>query len=221
MTLIPTQLRALFIFLFFPLFLHTLPAQRFFEGEVTYRIKYQSDDSRMSTAQLRQDGGEGLIVSWKKGLLHEKYKGGFVSQAFYSPEEVRLYIKMDESDPLLWHWKDASTSDEKLLSMTRIRDAAEVNGLMCDELRVVTEEGAVSYWYHRKYRVKARKLRKCKHNNWGQVYRKMRAVPQRIIMESTPGVKVSLELQKIENKAIPDERFQLPENAKTVSLQDF
>lgn len=131
--------------------------------------------------------------------------GQSLTLQLYNGRQNRLYTKTPASDTL--YWFDASANADTVLSYTIKKAAAVVLGNSCDAVVMKTAAGSTTIYYSAKYPIDPSLYKNHLYSNWAFYTGKARAVPLKIVLETT-GFRMESTAVEIKKLELPPAFFQ-------------
>lgn len=182
-----------------------------FEGKIIYSNKYKSKTTTMPDDQFTFMMGTTQEFSIKGGDYKSSLNGKLVQWQIYINQDNKLYTKMSNVSSILW--KDASISDNEVLTSEINKNVIEILGYMCDELVLTCKSGVQKFYFNSALKVDPALYANHKFLNWNEVMLKSNALPLKIILGTA---QFDLESIAVEIKPMVLDKtlFELPGDSK-------
>lgn len=186
-----------------------------FEGEIIYQNSFINKNSKLTDQQWLSMFGSNQEYYIKKGNYKSVTNGSRVQWQLYINSDNKLYIKMSNSETILWN--DGSVNTDEVLSSVVNKGVIEILGYKCDELIMTCKSGIQKYYFNSKFSVDTKLYVNHKYGNWYDYLLKANALPLKIIIENA---QFTMESRAIEIKPmqLDDKLFTLPTDAKMAKI---
>jgi hypothetical protein len=202
--------KAFFLLLTICLFLSAIGQP--FEGEIIYHNVIKSKIPNVTDEQLSMALGTTQEYYIKNGNYKSVTNGKVVQWQLYVNADNKLYLKMANSDTLLWN--DARANPDEVLGSELKKGVAEILGYTCDEVILTCKSGTQKYYFSQKLPVDPKLFVNHKYANWYDFLSRSKALPLKIEMESEQYTLES-EATSVKPMHLDDKLFQLAPDAKT------
>lgn len=179
---------------------------QFFEGQVTYKNKFTSKTSRISSTQLDSIMGTKQEYLIKGGFYKSFLNGYSISYSQYDYRLNRVYLKRFKVDTLNWFNADINT--DTLRDYQIKAKAGKVLGLDCDVIIMRTKTGTTTIFFSKKYKIDVSKYKRHNYENWQFYLEKCGALPLKTIIE-TPTFMMESTAIKVETIKLEDSYFSI------------
>jgi hypothetical protein len=195
------------------LFLSTITAFcQPFEGKITYTNTFKTKNTKISDQQWTTMLGSNQEYFIKGGDYKSITNGTFVQWQQYSNAENRLYIKMANTETLLWN--DGSIQGDEVLKVEINKKVTEILGYKCDEVILTCKSGVQKYYFNSKLAVKTKLFANHKFGNWFDYLSNSNALPLKSIIDTAQFTMESIATEVKPMKLDP-KMFELPAGVKT------
>jgi hypothetical protein len=182
-----------------------------FEGQVTYKNEYKSQNPKMTDAQWNSMMGTTQVYVIEGRDYKSSTNGTFFQWQLYRGAENKLYSKMSNSPAILYN--DASVNSDSVLKVEHNREVAEILGYKCDELVLTCKSGRQKYYFSPKLSVDPQLFSNHKFGNWHKYLSIARALPLKTIV-STEQFTLESVATEVKPMEVDDKVLQLPADSK-------
>lgn len=200
-----------FTFLIATLFAITSFGQTF-EGKIVYKNSYKSKMPNVTGEQFTTMMGSVQEYYIKKGDYKSIINGSFFQWQLYANKDNKLYIKMGNSDTLLWN--DGATNPDEILKAEVNKGVTDILGYKCDELILTCKSGIQKYYFNTKLSVDTKLFVNHKFGNWYDFLSKSNSLPLKCIVDNAQFTLESVATE-VKQMKLDNTFFELPANAKT------
>jgi len=183
-----------------------------FEGKIIYANAFKSKNAQITDQQWNAMLGTTQEYSIKEGDYKSITNGTFVQWQQYSNKDNKLYIKMANSEILLWN--DGSIQGDEVLKVELNKKVTEILGYKCDELILTCKSGIQKYYFNSKLSVDAKLFANHKFGNWFDYLSKSNSLPLKSIIDTAQFTMTSTATE-IKPMKLDIKMFELPAGAKT------
>jgi hypothetical protein len=195
------------------LFLSTISAiSQSFEGKITYTNTFKTKNTKITDQQWTAMLGSSQEYFIKDGDYKSITNGTFVQWQQYRNAENRLYIKMANTETLLWN--EGSIQGDEVLKVEVNKKVTEILGYKCDEVILTCKSGIQKYYFNSKLSVNAKLFANHKFGNWFDYLSKSNALPLKSIIDTAQFTMESIATEVKPTKLNP-KMFELPAGVKT------
>lgn len=195
------------------LFLSTITAFcQSFEGKITYSNTFKTKNTKITDQQWTAMLGSSQEYFIKDGNYKSITNGTFVQWQQYINAENRLYIKMANTETLLWN--DGSIQGDEVLKVEVNKKVTEILGYKCDEVILTCKSGIQKYYFNSKLAVNTKLFANHKFGNWFDYLSKSNALPLKSIIDTAQFTMESIATEVKPTKLDP-KMFELPAGVKT------
>jgi hypothetical protein len=195
------------------LFLSTISAiSQSFEGKITYSNTFKTKNTKITDQQWAAMLGSNQEYFIKDGDYKSITNGTFVQWQQYINAENRLYIKMANTETLLWN--DGSIQGDEVLKVEVNKKVTEILGYKCDEVILTCKSGIQKYYFNSKLAVNTKLFANHKFGNWFDYLSKSNALPLKSIIDTAQFTMESIATEIKPSKLDP-KMFELPAGVKT------
>ncbi|WP_281298568.1 hypothetical protein [Flavobacterium limnophilum] len=195
------------------LFLSTITAfSQNFEGKISYANAFKSKNAQITDQQWAAMLGTTQEYSIKGGDYKSITNGTFVQWQQYSNKDNKLYIKMANSEILLWN--DGSIQGDEVLKVELNKKVTEILGYKCDELILTCKSGVQKYYFNSKLSVDAKLFANHKFGNWFDYLSKSNSLPLKSIIDTAQFTMESIATE-VKPMKLEAAMFELPAGVKT------
>jgi hypothetical protein len=195
------------------LFLSTISAiSQSFEGKITYANTFKTKNTKITDQQWAAMLGSNQEYFIKDGDYKSITNGTFVQWQQYINAENRLYIKMANTETLLWN--DGSIQGDEVLKVEINKKVTEILGYKCDEVILTCKSGIQKYYFNSKLAVNTKLFANHKFGNWFDYLSKSNALPLKSIIDTAQFTMESIATEVKPSKLDPI-MFELPAGVKT------
>ena len=195
------------------LFLSTITAfSQSFEGKITYTNTFKTKNTKITDQQWTTMLGSNQEYFIKDGDYKSITNGTFVQWQQYINAENRLYIKMANTETLLWN--DGSIQGDEVLKVEVNKKVTEILGYKCDEVILTCKSGIQKYYFNSKLAVNTKLFANHKFGNWFDYLSKSNALPLKSIIDTAQFTMESIATEVKPTKLDP-KMFELPAGVKT------
>ena len=139
--------------------------------------------------------------------------GSFFQWQLYVNKDNKLYIKMANSDSLLWN--NAATNKDEILKVELNKNVLEILDYKCDELILTCKSGIQKYYFNTKLSVDAKLFVNHKYGNWYDFVSRSNSSPLKSVVDNEQFTLESIATEVKEMK-LDKAFFELPTDAKTM-----
>lgn len=201
------------IFLLLSILLFSITAfGQTFEGKILYANSYKSKNAKITDQQWTNMLGSTQEYMIKGGDYKSITNGTFVQWQLYSNKDNKLYIKMANSETLLWN--DGSIQGDEILNVEVNKKVTEILGYKCDEIILTCKSGVQKYYFNSKLSVDPKLFANHKFGNWFDYLSKSNALPLKSIIDTAQFTMESIATE-IKPMKLDPKIFELPLGAKT------
>lgn len=183
-----------------------------FEGKILYANSYKSKNAKITDQQWTTMLGSTQEYLIKGGDYKSITNGTFVQWQLYSNKNNKLYIKMANSETLLWN--DGSIQGDEVLNVEVNKKVTEILGYKCDEVILTCKSGVQKYYFNSKLSVDPKLFANHKFGNWFDYLSKSNALPLKSIIDTAQFTMESIATE-IKPMKLDSKIFELPLGAKT------
>ncbi|SHG10998.1 hypothetical protein SAMN05443549_10280 [Flavobacterium fluvii] len=183
-----------------------------FEGKIMYTNTYKTKNTKITDQQWSTMLGATQEYFIKGGDYKSVTNGTFVQWQQYSNTDNKLYIKMANSETLLWN--DGSIQGDEVLKVEVNKKVIEILGYKCDEVILTCTSGVQKYYFNTKLSVNPKLFVKHKFGNWADYLSKSKSLPLKSIIDTAQFTLESIATEVKPTKLDP-KMFELPAGAKT------
>lgn len=183
-----------------------------FEGKILYANSYKSKNAKITDQQWTTMLGSTQEYLIKGGDYKSITNGTFVQWQLYSNKDNKLYIKMVNSETLLWN--DGSIQGDEVLNVEVNKKVTEILGYKCDEIILTCKSGVQKYYFNSKLSVDPKLFANHKFGNWFDYLSKSNALPLKSIIDTAQFTMESIATE-IKPMKLDPKIFELPLGAKT------
>lgn len=183
-----------------------------FEGKITYTNTYKSKNTKISDQQWTTMLGSNQEYFIKGGEYKSITNGTFVQWQLYSNKDNRLYIKMANTETLLWN--DASIQGDEVLKVEVNKKVTEILGYKCDEVILTCKSGVQKYYFNSKLSINTKLFANHKFGNWFEYLSKSKSLPLKSIID-TAQFTLESTATEVHRTKLDAKMFELPAGAKT------
>jgi hypothetical protein len=195
------------------LFLSTISAiSQTFEGKITYSNTFKTKNTKITDQQWAAMLGSNQEYFIKDGDYKSITNGTFVQWQQYINAENRLYIKMANTETLLWN--DGNIQGDEVLKVEVNKKVTEILGYKCDEVILTCKSGIQKYYFNSKLAVNTKLFANHKFGNWFDYLSKSNALPLKSIIDTAQFTMESIATEVKPTKLDP-KMFELPAGVKT------
>jgi hypothetical protein len=195
------------------LFLSTISAiSQSFEGKITYTNTFKTKNTKITDQQWAAMLGSNQEYFIKDGDYKSITNGTFVQWQQYRNAENRLYIKMANTETLLWN--DGNIQGDEVLKVEVNKKVTEILGYKCDEVILTCKSGIQKYYFNSKLAVNTKLFANHKFGNWFDYLSKSNALPLKSIIDTAQFTMESIATEVKPTKLNP-KMFELPAGVKT------
>ncbi len=180
---------------------------QFFEGAITYEVRYQSRIPGMSDQVLTKMMGTVQTFHIKGNRYLTLMNGEMMVMQLYEPKENKLYFQTTESDTLLW--MDGAKNGSPILKTERDKKGATILGYDCEKIIFSTKTGKETYWFTPALKADAAGMSRHAYNNLSAFLKASGALPLKMIVEQTDLV-LTMEAKAVQLQKLEDIFFALP-----------
>ncbi len=194
------------------------PEEKFFEGEIEYKVTAESFVKGLDANEIIKQFGNKSFFWFKNGDYKQTANGMITKLDFFDHNTVKYYSGSQGSDTFLV--QDASLKTDTVIRMENTSSVKKVAGYMCDKfvIHVLSGPEKTSLIMRFYYNEVATRLDPA----W---YAKAESHSMKLIREHTHSVPLEIEIEysnfkivlsatKITRKSLTDEEIHLPKNAK-------
>jgi hypothetical protein len=120
--------------------------KKYFEGEIFYEVKVETQKRGMDTAKLYDLFGKHTMLTFKEGNYRIKNDGKLISEQMYLRATNKFYFIKASNDTI--HWNDCATKGDSILKMVHNPKKVKILGIVCDELIFYYADRIVSDYYN-------------------------------------------------------------------------
>lgn len=181
----------------------------YFEGTITYEIKYESTDPTISTEILAKQDGDKVEIKWSGNGFSEKYNNEHTTFKEYSMERNLLSISKLNQESLITPTTlvDCSISNETIKEIKNFKNEGTLTILdIPTHLFQVTADPANDgeehftkrdYYFSDNLNIAEGTFKNCKYNSYDQIYSETNTLPLKMVFENA-AYKVTYTAIKIE-----------------------
>jgi hypothetical protein len=223
------QLSKPLIFLFL-LFTLGVNAQDYFEGQIDYKVEYESLNEDIPSAALSYVMGKSFTAYVKEDkyvMIHKVFTASGYRYSITRLDEGYHYLYSQKEDTIFR--SKLSENKNKLLEIKKLTDAPkEVLGEMCTAIYIKEENKDPSvpftiqeglHYYNPKYKLNAAKYSKHQTGFWNEYARLSESISIRNEHHYPGFFKSTSYAIKIEAKPISDDLFELPKDKVIVDAE--
>lgn len=183
-----------------------------FEGKITYSSTYESNSPQMTSEQWKTMIGGTQEYSIKNGNYKSETNGNIMQWQLYVNTENRLYIKMSNSETVLWN--DGLINVDSILDTKLNKNAIKILGYDCDELILTCKSGTQKYYFNSSLKVNSSLFENHKYGNWYAFLKASNSLPLKTVISNQQFTMESIATE-IKKMKINDSDLLLPEGIKT------
>ncbi len=105
--------------------------KKYFEGEIFYEVKVETQKRGMDTTKLYDLFGKHTMLTFKEGNYKIKNDGKLISEQMYLRATNKFYFIKTSNDTI--HWSDCATKGDSILKMVHNPKKVKILGIVCDE----------------------------------------------------------------------------------------
>ncbi|MBC7845661.1 MAG: hypothetical protein H7Y10_04125 [Flavobacterium sp.] len=183
-----------------------------FEGKITYTNTYKTKNTKITDQQWETMLGSNQEYFIKGGDYKSVTNGTFVQWQQYINAENKLYIKMANTETLLWN--DGSIQGDEILKVEVNKKVTEILDYKCDEVILTCKSGVQKYYFNSKLSVNTKLFANHKFGNWFDYLSKSNSLPLKSIIDTAQFTMESIATEVKPTKLDP-KMFELPAGVKT------
>lgn len=214
---------------FFLIFIYSLKAQEFFEGELNYKIEYQSSNESIPNAILEREFGKTFTAFVKEDryamIYHAEGKQGWM-KVIVRLDEGYTYTEFEKSDTIV-KTKFGKESNELIEFKRNPDDKREILGNECESITLqyrpkgsdsFFQEMRGKYYFNPKYRLNPKLYSDHTEGFWNLYVQESESISIRNEIEYFPLFKTIQEVTSIVEKKVDETIFE-PNKSKAIKLE--
>jgi agmatine/peptidylarginine deiminase len=188
-----------------------------FEGIITYKIEYTSNNTKLSDKELQEEMGTDVTTYFKNGYYKEDTNSQFMSYQLYRHKDTLVYFKNNtKSDTLYFHKTTAKADVDFSYEISKKTDT--ILGYVCDQLAVKDKYGTKTYYYSSELSLNPSYYKNFTSSNKDKIVSLMQAVYLRLDM-SFPEISVHIIATDVRRKKLKKSTFKLPKHTALIESE--
>jgi len=198
-----------------------IPQNQYFEGEVHFKIEYESFNDNLAKELLVKELGSTLIgkVKEDKYLMYQNSSGDLgTTKIIYLLKENTGYVEYEKSDTI-WQFNIDEEPGELLEVTKNTNDKKLILGDSCGSVTIryipkqsYVEQISCTYYFNPKYKLNPKFYQNHKDSYWNLFVNESKSISVRNEVMNYPHYKSIYQAQKIIVKNIKETEFNLPKN---------
>lgn len=195
----------------------------YFEGIITYMIRYESNDPAIRTVDLASANGTLAEFYFKAGNYLQKSNGRHKYSELFHRSENKFYEQASKGDTI--KWIDCSKKNEVLIGADLSENSTEIIlDHTCKSLKMETNDFSGQkfrtgyYFFSNDLKIDPKWFEKCKYRSANRMYSKTKSIPLKIIYVRN-NFKVIMTAIGLEKKKLDDSVFELDKSSIFAQLK--
>lgn len=184
----------------------TKSVNKFFEGQITYQLKYEPKSANLTKEQAETLFGNKQIYIVKDDKYINRMNGNLKMTQYYIGNDT-LFVTTTQSKELLWI--DATKLNDKVLSKDLTRNVEVINGIECDLLTIISEKGSYKYYFNSSFKINEKYFDNHRVGFWDISTRETKSIMLKSIL-STEDEHIELIATNIQSRKVDEKEFELP-----------
>jgi hypothetical protein len=197
------------LFAFFIISLVSCKGQDYFEGVITYHLKYSTTDPNINIQDIEKFYGRTSEFFYKDGNMKWNLEGKYWRNNIYLLKENKAFLET-RTDTIFW--ENGRILSEKVVSSNIIKNATKIKGYECDELtlELMSVEDSTKrtkkFYFNNTINIDPNLFSNSNWNNFNFIYSMTKSLPLKII-DNFGGVTMEYEATNIEQKHLESSIF--------------
>ena len=124
----------------------TAISQSYFEGEITYKFTFKSEQLKDPNILLTPIFGNGSTLYFKEGNYRHEYESGTMEFDLYNKSDNKMYQKKRNNDTI--YWVDCGNGANTIQDTLFYSKTDTILGIICDRLTLQYKEESEIHYYN-------------------------------------------------------------------------